>query len=169
MKSRLSYLVFFILAAAFSVYVWQTRHQLPIRTATHFNWEGRGDGWSSRDAHIQTTLLAGLGLPFLIVIVFSSLRFFPSSVINLPHKEHWLNAENRTSTLQWIAGSGAWLASALVVFMGVLHYFILKANAVKPPHLDSRGLLIAAVLLTLFELGFILRLFLRFAKPPVTK
>ena len=169
MKSKLPFFIFVVLIASFAAYVWQTQHQLPIRAATHFNWEGHADGWSSRDAQIRTMLLIGLGVPVLIVMVFSSIRMMPASVINLPHKEHWLSPENRPSTVQWITRAGVWLACALVIFMAVLHYFTLQANAVKPPRLDSRGLLIAAGLLTAFELGFIVRMMRHFAKPPAIK
>ncbi len=165
MKS-LPYLVFVLLIGGFAAYVWQTQHQLPIRTATHFNWEGHADGWSSRDAQIRTTLLAGIGVPLLIVGVFASIRFMPTSLINLPNKEQWLSPEHRNETIGWISRSGVWLAGALIIFMASIHYFTLQANAVKPPKLDSRSLMIAAGILTAFELGFIVRMVLRFAKPP---
>lgn len=167
MKSRiLPLLVFILLAAGFCYYVWESRLQLPVRAATHFNWQGAADGWKGRDELIRFTLAIGIGVPFFIVIVFSCLRFVPARFVNLPNREHWLSPEHQAESIAWVARSGLWLACAVLVFMGFLHYHVVQANTVTPPKLDSSSLMVVASGLMLFQLIFIVRILLRFSKPP---
>lgn len=166
MKSRLvPLLLFLLLATGFGYYVWQSQAQLPMRAATHFNWQGAADGWMGRDELIRFTLMLGLGVPLFIIIVFSSLRFVPVRLVNVPNREHWLSPEHQSESIAWVGRAGLWLASALLIFMGIVHFHVIQANTLTPPRLDSKSLIAAASGLLVFQIVFIVRIFLRFSKP----
>lgn len=164
-KTRLPALIFVLLAMGYASYIWQTRGELPARVATHFDWQGSPNGWMSRDGIVCFMLAFGIGMPLFIIGAFSSARWVPARFVNLPYREHWLSSERRADTLAWISNAGIWLASVMIIFMAVIHDFVIQANDLKPPQLDNGRLLIAVGLLLAFELGLVVRIVLRFYRP----
>lgn len=165
MKNRLPILIFLLLATGYVAFVWSTRTELPNRVATHFNWQGVPDGWMTRDGLTRFTLALGLGVPLLIIAAFSVARFVPVRFVNLPNREYWLSPGRRAESVAWISRAGLWLACVLMAFMSVVHHFVVQANQLQPPRIDSRSLLIAVALLVTFQVTSIVRIFLRFSKP----
>jgi hypothetical protein len=164
MKPRVRILAFCLLAIAYAYYIWQTRDELPDRVATHFNVQGAVNDWMSRDDIIWFMLFFGVGIPLVMFAVFSCAHLLPTRFINLPNRERWLSPERQAETVAWLSRAGFWLASTMILFMGVLHHFVIQANTMQPPRLDSRSVLIAAGVLFAVELVFVVRLLLRFSK-----
>ncbi|MBK7304171.1 MAG: SdpI family protein [Saprospiraceae bacterium] len=55
-----------LLPYIYLAYIWD---QLPERVATHFNIEGKADGWSSRSTLLYLPAILGLGIYFLMLII----------------------------------------------------------------------------------------------------
>ena len=55
-----------LLSYIYLAYIWD---QLPERVATHFNIEGKADGWSSRRTLLYLPAILGLGIYFLMLII----------------------------------------------------------------------------------------------------
>ncbi|MBK7696319.1 MAG: SdpI family protein [Saprospiraceae bacterium] len=55
-----------LLPYIYLAYIWD---QLPERVATHFNIEGKADGWSSRRTLLYLPAILGLGIYFLMLII----------------------------------------------------------------------------------------------------
>lgn len=111
--------------------------ELPPKVATHFNAAGVANGWMSRDSYPWVFGGLGLGLSFLLLALFYSIRFRPVASLQLPHRDHWLSARNRESTFDTLMQSGMWLATLIVLFFYGIHRMIATANTVHPAQLTS--------------------------------
>ena len=112
----LSILVF----VGFSVWFWV---ESPENVATHFDSSGQPDGWSSKAGLLWLFVPLGVGLPVLMSIrpLFEKL---PAPLINAPHKEYWLERDEKTylvgcvmELLRITAGLTALLIAAILVII----------------------------------------------------
>lgn len=111
--------------------------ELPERIATHFDWSGRADGWMSKRAAFLVTGSVCLFVVLPLACVPLLFRWLPDSRINLPHREHWLSAEHREETREYLAAWCAAFAAGTSGFAAWTQHLLLKANlAVEHPHLD---------------------------------
>ena len=91
MKSRWTALTMFavLLVAATLQLAWYYP-LLPERMASHFDGQGRADGWSSKAAFFGISAGVLYGVSGLLLLVAFSMRWWPASTMNLPHKGIWL-------------------------------------------------------------------------------
>ena len=124
---------------------------LPDVVATHFDGNGRPNGWMSRSSHLKFTLLLAFAFPFVVAVISLAAHFLPNTLINIPRREYWLAAERREETLAYLFRQSLWFACIAVCFVMGVHYVILRANAQSPAHLSTPMLLgiVAAFLLAL--------------------
>jgi Protein of unknown function (DUF1648) len=113
------------------------RNDLPSRVASHFQADGRADGWMGRDAFIAVAIgvLAFLGALFLGLAY--GIPRLPTTLLNIPHREYWLASERRAATLD--AVTKMMLAMGVVttaLLYGVFKLTIL-ANREAEPRLDG--------------------------------
>ncbi|TGD10705.1 DUF1648 domain-containing protein [Brevibacterium sp. S111] len=105
----------------FAVWFWV---QAPDTVASHFDSSGQPDDWSSKAGTLGWLVPIGVGLPLL----FSSRWIWeklPSSIINIPFKDYWLNSGEHTylydCLMQFMRITGGALAllltSVLVMIM----------------------------------------------------
>jgi hypothetical protein len=111
--------------------------QLPPRVASHFNGAGVPDGWMSRPAYLATMAAVGIGLALLQLGVFYGVRYFPASIVNLPHREYWLAPERRAETSAVIFRAGIWLAIFISIFVLAIHLLVVDANRSQPVRLST--------------------------------
>jgi Protein of unknown function (DUF1648) len=114
---QLSLLVFLMLCAlgtAHAVY-WYPR--LPERMATHFDFNGKPDGWSTKGTFITiyygVTAVSAL-LLFGVALLF---RFLPARMMNLPNKEFWCSPEHQQETHDFLFYYFFWFASATLLLL----------------------------------------------------
>lgn len=109
------------LAVLFALlHAWQLSGVLPERVASHFDAEGRANGWMPREAFLGTYLfvVALIGVVFLAV---GFLERVPDSLINLPRKEFWLDPVRRASTFAWLRGwNHLFGALTVVLIVGIM-------------------------------------------------
>ncbi len=110
--------------------------RLPERVASHFDGEGRANGWSSRGTFWGlyggvVGLLAGI---FLIVPAI--LRRIPPALINMPRKDYWLAPERRERTLAVFGAQLTWFGCASLVFLVALMQLVIQANLDRRFHLS---------------------------------
>jgi hypothetical protein len=130
---RTAWLALFCVLAGFMAYVGLKSRELPERVATHFNLEGRADGWMTRAKHRQFSLAAGVGSPLFVVGVFALIRLMGGAGLNVPNKQFWLAPERRDETFGYIERRGIWLAVLTAGFHGGLFYTVIDANSRRPP------------------------------------
>ena len=107
---------------------WLVYPELPDTVASHFGPGGRADGWSSKGSFF--TLLGavvallgalGFGLPLLVGVL-------PSSLVNLPHREHWLAPERLAETRAALRAYLAWFLVGTLVLIGFVLELTYGAN-----------------------------------------
>ena len=79
-----------------------TASRLPLRVASHFDGAGTPDGWMLRGPYLWTMAGVSVGLNAFLVGIFYSVRYFPTSTFNLPHRDYWLAAERRGETFAFL-------------------------------------------------------------------
>lgn len=102
--------------------------QLPERVATHFGMQGQPNDWMNRTAATLVMLAAQVGIPWLLVGIASATRRLPTSLINMPNREYWLEPSRREASLDYVhrmVGSVALLSS---LFMAVVGHLTFVAN-----------------------------------------
>ncbi|MEI7946433.1 MAG: protein kinase [bacterium] len=159
-----STMAFIILYAAYVAMVLTTASQLPERVATHFGFEGRADGWMSRNVY----QIFEITFPLVIGLIFTGtsamIRFFPAKYVNLPRKDFWLVPERRALTASIIRSRMTWLACLMTLFFGGLHVLTLEANRVQPPQLPMGGLLMVVMFFLISLMIWVILLLMRFAE-----
>ena len=126
-------------------YVISSYHDLPAKVASHFDIEGRPNGWMGRDTCVGFTLGLGILMPAFIVGMMAGAGKIPVSFINLPHREYWLAPERRQAALKILLRFSLWFACVNVLFVTGLHWLIVEANRGGPgPHLSGLGIALVA-------------------------
>jgi tRNA A-37 threonylcarbamoyl transferase component Bud32 len=121
---------------------------LPERLATHFDYDGRPNGWSSRSWFFG---FAG-ALPLVLLTVFwlaSQTAKWCPILVNIPRRDYWLAPERRAETACLIFRRFLWLACFQILFFGTLRTLLIFANHATPPRLlpgPIVGLIIAFLL-----------------------
>src|SRR5277367_5148881 len=83
----------------FFAYVIASYDDLPAKVASHFDIEGRPNGWMSREMCVGFTVGLGILMPALVVGMMGGAGRIPVSFINLPHRDYWLVPERRGPAL----------------------------------------------------------------------
>src|ERR1035441_10418639 len=94
----------------FFAYVITSYASLPAHVASHFDIEGRPNGWMSRGTCVGFTLGLGLLVPAFIVGMMAGAGRIPVSFINLPHRDYWLAPERRHAALAILLRYSLWFA-----------------------------------------------------------
>lgn len=138
---------------------------MPDVVATHFDGAGTPNGWMSRAGlvGVQLTILAVMGGIFLGLPVL--LDRMPTTMINIPHREHWLSPERRAGSMtalrNWMAVVGCGVVLLLMAVTGLLH----QANRMTPPRLSSPMFVACLSAFLLYIGGAIVALYRRFPRP----
>jgi serine/threonine-protein kinase len=117
----------------------EAAHYLPLvpdPLASHFDFSGRPDGWSSHFEMIAILIL----LVLLFVAIFSSTFFLesvPDRFINLPNKTYWLAPERREATLLYVSGWLRWFLVLTLALLTLVFGLAFRANLSAPPQLSG--------------------------------
>jgi uncharacterized membrane protein len=113
-----------VLVALFAVQIAWYWPRLPHVVASHFGAAGRPNGWMSREAFVGVYV----GVVLLLTVVFSTIRFVPPSLWNLPNKEYWLAPERRAATVTRVAGEMTSFANATLALLLATFELAFRAN-----------------------------------------
>jgi len=134
---RLCSMLFAVLLIVVAWLIVITTKRLPDVVATHFGDGYLANGYMTRDGYLAFSLAFSAALPVIVASVVGWLpRLFPRSV-NVPNRDYWLALERRDATLESIAIRAILLGGLLTIFMGGVHWLILRANAAVPPQLPA--------------------------------
>ena len=138
---------------------------LPPRVASHFNGAGAPDGWMLRNTYLWSMAGIALGMTVFVVGNFYSIRYFPSSMINMPNRDYWLAPDRRKETFEIIFRAGVWLATLQAALLLGVHLLVVAANASQPVLLSGQVwfLLVAFLLATISWAYFLIQRFRRVA------
>jgi uncharacterized membrane protein len=151
-----------VLLVAAVGYILATTGSLPATVATHFDGNGRPNGWMTREGYRAFLLAFTIGLPLFVAAAIGWLPSRFPRAINLPNREHWFAAEHRDAALAYLARHGCLLGCVMVLFSAAIHALILDAHAHSPPLLASEGLLWVLVVFVIAITAWAFSLFRRF-------
>jgi uncharacterized membrane protein len=143
--------------------------ELPARVASHFDLNGRPNGWMSREADLLFMGLIGIGLPLFIIAVSYATGFVPKSLVNLPYREYWLAPERRKETAAYVGGRAVWMACMMLAFLTLVHLLVVEANGKSAPHLSGPLILSLAGIFLIGTGVWVWRLYQHFNKVPEIK
>ncbi len=131
------------LAAAYALffgYLAETYPALPAKIASHFDVDGRPDGWMSRadDAEILTAM--ALLVPAIVIGGMGGAGRIPVSFINQPHRDYWEETGRRKAALGVLLRFAVWFAALNVLFLTGAQALIVEANVNGPHNLDMTRL-----------------------------
>jgi uncharacterized membrane protein len=140
--------------------------QLPHILATHFDFAGRPNGWSSKESFFSfyvsmTVLLTALfffGLPFL-------LRVLPASLINLPHREYWLVPARKEQAIAMVMQDMGIFGNAVLAMVIASIQLAINANLPGSSGFQSDRMWALLTVFSLFTVFWLVHLYRRFAIP----
>lgn len=157
-QSRLSFPLWVILAAMLFVTldICFQYDKLPPQIASHFDVQGRADGWSTKLLFVSTVVAVMVLLTALLSSIQLIAYYAPFSTLNMPNKEYWMDPEREGQARRMVAQWGLWFTAATLWFMALIFHETLAANFRQPPQLHSLWWLIggymAAVVFSVFRL-----------------
>jgi len=158
---RLLFAVLFVLA----IVHWAYRFPLlPDPMVARFGFAGEPGGWSSKTAFF-VVYLAVVALTAVFAFGVPALAAAWPSVINIPHRAHWLAPERRSATLGFLHEHFAWFACAMLVFIVAVTELVLRANLAPEPRLPSAAFWALMLAYGGFVALWIVVLFRRFPRP----
>lgn len=156
--------VLLLLAALAAAQMLHYHPLLPDSIAVHFGASGEPNGWSGKTEFVMTygatealVVLLGIGLAL-------TLSRIPASLVNIPHRQHWLAPERRDDTVVFLSTQIVWMEAVTLGFLMAIAQLVFTKNlGDTPPRLsgDFWYLLVAFVGTMLW---FVLRIVLRFRK-----
>ena len=138
-----------VLVAAAAVFVLLSGATLPEHVASHFGGDGAANGFMPRAGYLGVMLGITVGVPLLLALPGWLIRRLPASLIRLPHKEYWLAPERRASTLAFMTHHSMIFGTFALVFLCYVHWLVVAANKLVPPHLATAPLVAGLVLFVL--------------------
>jgi uncharacterized membrane protein len=142
MRSKLPLLFLIVSAVAFTISLLYFLPELPDRIATHFGPNGHPNGWMTRNQHATGMTLLGFGIPAFVIGICYSIRFFPSSTLNVPSASYWRTPEHYPEACQILLRWSFWFGTVSFLWTGILNYQLVLANRLSPPLLASTTVMI---------------------------
>jgi uncharacterized membrane protein len=116
---------FLVLALVQNAWYWS---QLPDRVAIHFGPNGQPNNWMNRFGATLLMLALQIGMPLFLYGIAWSIKLFPPSLVNIPHREYWLHPDRREQTLETANRTMSWVAVAVAAFTMAINHLTFVAN-----------------------------------------
>jgi uncharacterized membrane protein len=158
------YIVMFLfgVAIAQSIYFYPL---LPDIVGSHFNAAGKVNGTSSKlgyfIAYFGSLAITSSFTQVLPLI----LKYIPTSLINLPHREYWLSGDRREASLQFLKVHFSWFGVAIMFLMVVIFHITFMANLNQIAEINSLLFWFLLGAFLLFTIWWTVILVRRFPKP----
>lgn len=143
--------------------------ELPERVASHFDFTGSADGWSSRTGHLVFSGLIGLAVVVVPPLLAGALTRGSGTFINVPHKDYWLDdahpARRVDFRLRFVEDMAMFsaLTGLLLIWMQVETVW---ANRQEPQQLSPGAAIAVGVYLVLIGAWTVWIATVRYRPPP---
>lgn len=119
------------------LFILATVPHLPPLVASHFAADNLANGAMTRESYRNFMLLFAIVLPLFASLSLTWLPARHPRALNIPHRDYWLAPEQREATLAFLRAQGFRLGTLLTVFMSLVHFILIEANASTPPQLPA--------------------------------
>lgn len=165
-NDRLPKTIFVLLAAVALIYFWSFYSRLPEVVASHFDGQGRPNGWQIKSAFFYVFMGATALAAFLVFGVPALIKALPVQLINLPNKQYWLGPGQRAATFEFLGSGFAWFGCAVFLVILFAFNYALQSN-LHPDHPPApAGMWYALLAFLVFTMVWTSRLILRFVRTP---
>jgi uncharacterized membrane protein len=156
-----------LIALAWGQILW-LRDRLPERVASHFDFAGNPNGWTTRDGFLATYGIMVTATGLLLLGGALLMRRVPATMINLPNRDYWLDPARRGEALgyleTWMLWFGVATTAFLMAMMSLAFNFSLHGSTRPATHFLP--LTVAFLAAVLVMTGALLRRFLQVPRPP---
>jgi len=142
--------------------------QLPNRVASHFGMDGKPNGFMSKNAFLIFMVGLQFALPAFLMGIGFLIGKLPSSMVNIPHREYWLDAERKMETLSWLRGMLNWITACTTIFMALIFYLVIQANRLAEVQLPTLSFTLLMVAYLVGLLGLVVRITIHFRRIPTS-
>jgi hypothetical protein len=139
---------------------------LPPVVASHFAAGGNADGFMPRNVYLGLMLVMAVGVPILLALGHSLVHLIPPHLVSLPNRDYWLSPERTAETFAFLRKHGVYLSALMAVFLCFVHWLVIRANKLQPPHFSASLFVTGLVLFLLAVAVWIGVLIVRFHRRP---
>jgi uncharacterized membrane protein len=139
---------------------------LPDRVAFHFGLGGAPDSWTAKEFNLLFILAIETPLFLLLLYAPQLVLKVPAKLVSLPHREYWLQPENRELTQAKVARHTYLFGTALFVFLACVNVLVLHANLRRPAQLDEQAFLLLLGVFLAFVIYWCIEFIRAFRPPP---
>lgn len=140
-------LLWLALAANLLVLLWSLG-ELPDRVAMHFDGAMAADDFASRSTYALLIGALIIGLTAVLVGLSEwTRRSMPMSLVNLPHKQRWIDAGQEGQLRRLMAGDLDLISFATLLLLMGTQVLTVRANRQDPPVLDGATWVLLAIYL----------------------
>jgi uncharacterized membrane protein len=164
MRSKLPLLFLIAAATVFIASLLYFLPTLPDRIATQFGAAGQPNGWMSREQHIIGIALVGFAIPAFVIGICYCIRFFPSSMLNVPNASYWRSPEHYHDACRILLHWSFLFGATSFLWTTILNYQLVLANRLKPPFLAPAPVMMLSGFFMASTAVLIIVLMLRFLK-----
>lgn len=138
--------------------------QMPPVLATHYDNAGAPNGWMSRNVALAFHLgMLGI-MAFAFVGIPSLIGRIKPTLLNIPHKDHWLAPERRAASLASLQNRMAVLGCGAVALMIVVTGLNFEANLAPPARIPASTVFACIGGFLAFMAGWMISFYRRFGK-----
>ena len=119
---------------------------MPAVVASHFIAGGNANGFMPRWQYVAFMITLVVAVPSTVFLAGAFAPRLPARFINLPNKQCWLAPERQAATLASVGKLLVWSAYVTLGLLCLVHWFVVQANLVHPPHLEQAPLVGATAL-----------------------
>lgn len=166
MKKNLPIVIFIATAVFVSAFILLTSESLPEVVASHFNGQGRANGHMPKAFYVWFMLAFSVGIPLVVIVSSSLVPRFSDKRINVPNKQVWLSEKYRERTFAYLRGHAYLMGSVITVFMGYIHWLVVRGNASTPAMISSNEIMVSVALFVLSILCMSIMLPIKFMRLP---
>ncbi len=138
--------------------------QLPPTVAVHFDAAGAADSWMTAASYSSLILFLMIVVPVLLILLFAVLPRVTGGRGQIPNSDYWLVPERAQDSLGFLFRHSCWLASMTLATLYGINLFILRANGVTPPRLDTERLFLMVFVYLAGLAWWSMTLFRRFSR-----
>ncbi len=125
----LSYWLLILLSLVFTALILLQIGSLPDPVASNFDLQGNINGYMAKGKFIILMVGLNLGTPLFFFLMARLLYILPSSCLNIPNRDYWLQPALRESTLRDNELFLVYIANGTTLFMGALSLMICYSGA----------------------------------------
>jgi uncharacterized membrane protein len=131
-------LALLLIAPAFQIAYHYQRQPDPM--ASHFNVQGKVDGWMSKQSFVLSQIGMEAGLAAVWLGLIWGIGRLPTRWISMPSRDYWLAPSRRDETLRAVAGQMLWMVDATLLLSTVIFESAYRANYENPPAIGNWGI-----------------------------